>query len=121
MKTINVILGSISLLLTATLCESRAEDAGETWNQYCVRCHGQDGKGQTKMGKKLRIKDLTAATTKVRLTEKRIVETITEGKQDASGNERMPSFREKIPEDQRRALAGFVRSLVESASLTNSE
>ena len=38
-----------------------AADAKTTWADKCVKCHGADGKGDTKMGKKLEIKDYTDA------------------------------------------------------------
>ncbi|MBM3853789.1 MAG: cytochrome c, partial [Verrucomicrobia bacterium] len=36
-----------------------AADVAGNWNEHCSKCHGADGKGQTKMGKKLGLRDLT--------------------------------------------------------------
>ena len=110
-----------SLLAASAVLPSLASDTLVSWNQNCVRCHGADGKGQTKMGRKLKIKDLTSAVSKTRLTEERIMETIAEGKQDSSGNERMPAYREKISEADRQALTAYVRSLSHNANVANSE
>jgi len=38
-----------------------AADVKENWEKSCAKCHGADGKGDTKMGKKLEIKDFTDA------------------------------------------------------------
>jgi mono/diheme cytochrome c family protein len=33
----------------------------EKWGKLCATCHGDDGKGKTKMGEKLKIGDMTTA------------------------------------------------------------
>jgi mono/diheme cytochrome c family protein len=117
----NHLIFAASFVLSTTVLSANASDPVDAWNQNCVRCHGPDGKGQTKMGRKLKIKDLTSERSRARLTEDRIVETITEGKQDSNGDERMPSFREKLSESDRNALATYVRALNKKIGLTNSE
>ena len=47
--------------LGAALATATAGDVKENWEKSCTKCHGADGKGQTKMGQKLNIKDLTDA------------------------------------------------------------
>jgi mono/diheme cytochrome c family protein len=93
-----------------------AGDAKENWAQFCSRCHGPDGKGNTKMGRKLSIKDLTQAKVQTRLSDDRIAEAIAEGDQDNDGNERMPSFRDKLSEAERRALVDYIRTLAADRS-----
>lgn len=119
-KTLFLVAVALCVSALATL-PARATDPSDAWSQNCVRCHGPDGKGQTKMGRKLKIKDLTSEKTRTRLTDERIVETISEGKQDSNGTERMPSFREKLSEPDRKALAVYVRGLGRDVVLTNSE
>ena len=43
------------------LPSASAADVKENWEKVCAKCHGPDGKGDTKMGQKLAIKDLTDA------------------------------------------------------------
>ena len=45
----------------AAAMTASAADAKENWDKTCAKCHGADGKGQTKMGQKLGIKDYTDA------------------------------------------------------------
>ena len=41
-------------LLAAGAVAAHAADAKELWDKNCKKCHGEDGKGKTAMGKKLR-------------------------------------------------------------------
>ena len=53
-----LIICSVALLIAGAV-SVRAADAKENWEKNCAKCHGPDGKGDTKMGKKLEIKDFT--------------------------------------------------------------
>lgn len=69
-------------LITATAFASAclnasAADGGAIYTKECAKCHGADGKGDTKMGKKLKIKDLTVEV--VKLSDARIAASIKEG------------------------------------------
>jgi len=103
----------IILLLAGTFLTSAlfAADAEENWKQHCVRCHGPDGKGATKMGRKLKVKDLTQEKTQKRLTDDDITDLLANGYKDNSGEERMPAFGDKLSHEERTALIAFVRSL----------
>ena len=112
-------LALLTLTLSATAPALRAQPEGhETWTQHCSRCHGPDGKGQTKMGRKLKVKDLTAPRLQTRMTDHRILEAIAEGDRDNEGNERMPSFREKLSEAERNKLVSYIRTLGANQSST---
>ncbi len=56
MKQILLLTGA---LLVAGLASTQAADAKENYEKQCLKCHGADGKGDTKMGKKLGVKDYT--------------------------------------------------------------
>ena len=51
---------SIAIIAVSALSASAA-DAKANYESNCAKCHGADGKGQTKVGQKLGIKDLTDA------------------------------------------------------------
>src|SRR6478672_871988 len=73
-------------LLLATLCvlgacaTARAADVKEIWDKQCAKCHGADGKGDTKMGKKLEVKDYTSAKVQAEMTDAEMTKIIKEGK-----------------------------------------
>jgi len=86
-------------------------DAANDYKAKCSSCHGQDGKGQTKMGKKLNIKDLTAAAVQDALTDESIIKQITDGvKDEKTGKDRMPALGKKLSAEQIKALVPIVRA-----------
>lgn len=100
----------LALVLIASSFTNAAEPPA-TWTQHCVRCHGENGKGETKMGRKLKIRDLTLEKTQRRLTDAEVTELIATGYKDNAGEERMPAFGEKLTLEERKALLVFIRSL----------
>ena len=95
----------------AVLCAaSFAADAASTWTDNCAKCHGPDGKGNTKMGKKLGIADLTDAKTQAGFTDEDAIKAIKEGVKDKSGKTTMKAI-EGLSDDDIKALIPYVRSL----------
>lgn len=87
-----------------------AADAKENWDHLCAKCHGADGKGQTKMGQKLGIKDLTDAKIQSGVTDDQAFKAIKEGLKDPDGKTLMKPV-EGLSDDEIKALVAQVRSL----------
>jgi mono/diheme cytochrome c family protein len=85
-----------------------AAEAQEVWEKNCAACHGKDGKGETKMGKKAGCKDYTDAKVQAAFTDEQIVKAIKEGVK-AGDKEKMKSFAEKVSDDEAKALVAYVR------------
>ena len=86
-----------------------AEDAKTTFEAKCAACHGKDGKGDTKMGKKLEIKDWTDAKVQEALKDDEMAKAIKEGIKDGAKT-KMKGFAD-LSDDQVKALVAHVRSL----------
>jgi mono/diheme cytochrome c family protein len=86
-----------------------AGDVTGTWNMNCAACHGKDGKGQTMMGRKLAIKDLTDAKVQAALTDDQATKDIKEGITD-NGQTKMKAFGDKLSDDDSTALLAHVRT-----------
>ena len=69
----------------------------------CARCHGADGSGQTELGRKYDVPDLTEVGKK--LSSAKAIRVITNGKSD------MPAFGKKLTKKQISSLASYVRTL----------
>ena len=101
-KTLAIATG-ITVLLGAA--SARAQDANELWTKNCASCHGPDLKGETKAGKAVKVKDLTAQ----KLDKAAVVTAIKNGiKRDEK--QVMKPYGEKLSEAEINALADKVVS-----------
>ncbi len=69
----------------------------------CARCHGADGAGQTEVGQKLDVPDLTISGR--RMSAGKVARIIT------NGADEMPAFGKKLSKKQISSLAAYVRKL----------
>jgi cytochrome c553 len=110
MKTTTLIKTlAIAALLGFTTQRLIAADAQEVWEKNCASCHGKDGKGETKMGKKSGCKDYTDAKVQAELTDANALKAIKEGVKEGD-KEKMKSFAEKVSDDEAKALVAYVRA-----------
>jgi cytochrome c553 len=101
---------AVAFLLGGAVCWSAtAGDVTGIWNMNCAACHGKDGKGQTMMGRKLEIKDLTDAKVQAALTDAQATKDIKEGITE-SGQTKMKAFGEKLSDDDVKALVAHIRT-----------
>lgn len=100
-----VVLFSLSAALAAS-----AADAQANWDEHCAKCHGADGKGQTKMGKKLSIRDLTDAAVQAGFTDAQAFDAMKKGITNKDGKTTMKAI-EGLADDDMKALVPFVRAL----------
>ena len=86
-----------------------AADGATTWTDQCAKCHGADGKGETKMGKKLGIADLTDAKVQANFTDEAIIKAVKLGIKDKNDKVAMKPV-EGLTDDDIKALVPVVRS-----------
>ncbi len=103
-----------ALIATAAACaamlvSASAADVKENWDKNCAKCHGADGKGDTKMGKKLDIKDFTDAKYQASLKDDAMLKAIKDGVKEGDKVRMKPA--EGLSEDEMKALVGYVRKL----------
>ena len=94
----------------AVVLNASAADAKANWDTLCAKCHGADGKGQTKMGQKLGVKDFTDAKVQAAIKDDEAFKTIKEGKKDADGKTLMKAF-DTLSDEEIKGLVIFVRGL----------
>jgi len=80
-------------------------DGEQIYNQRCARCHGENGKAETNMGKRIGARDLTDKGWQDGTSDDDIFATIKEG----SGA--MPSFKAKLNDEEIKAVVKKVRKL----------
>lgn len=76
----------------------------------CQNCHGATGRGDTKVGKLHGARDYTSAEVKATYQEERWTKAILEGL-ERDGKRVMNPFREKLTQDQAKALAAFMKAM----------
>jgi cytochrome c553 len=93
----------------ASAMTASAADAKENYEKMCAKCHGADGKGQTKMGQKLGIKDYTDAKVQAEMKDDMALKAIKEGLKDKEGKTLMKPA-EGLSDDDMKALVAHVRT-----------
>jgi cytochrome c553 len=83
--------------------------AQANWDELCAKCHGADGKGETKMGKKLSIHDFTDAKVQAEFTDEQAFDAMKKGLTDKTGKTTMKAI-EGLSDDDLKAMIPFVRA-----------
>ena len=105
--TLKSILAGGALAAIAAL--AFAAPVAENWENHCAKCHGADGKGQTKAGKKLNVKDYTDAKVQAEMKDADIIKITAEGVKDKAGKERMKGFKDELSEAEIKEFVGYIR------------
>lgn len=102
-----IILGAVTSAVA--LMSAQAQDAKVTYDKGCLKCHGAEGKGDTKMGQKLGAKDYTNAKIQAEMKDDQAFKAIKEGLKDKEGKTVMKPA-EGLTDDQIKALVAFMRT-----------
>ncbi len=102
-----IILLTVVAFIVA-LTTTRAADAKENWEKNCLKCHGPDGKGQTKLGKKAQVKDLTDPKVQGAFTDEKAFKEIKDGIKDGEKIKMQPVT--NLTDEDIKALVSYLRS-----------
>ena len=103
------ILPLVAIGIALPLISPQAADVKALYDKECTKCHGADGKGETKMGKKLGAKDYTDAKVQAELKDDAGFKAIKEGLKDKEGKTLMKPI-EGATDDEIKALVGHMRT-----------
>jgi len=88
---------------------AQAGDAKATYEKDCAKCHGADGKGETKMGKKLGAKDYTDAKVQAELKDEDAIKAIKEGLKEKGGDKSLMKPSEGLSDQDVKDLVAYMR------------
>jgi mono/diheme cytochrome c family protein len=100
----------LTILSAALLLASPAAfgDAAALYAKSCASCHGKDGKGDTKMGKKAGARDYTDASVQSSFSDAEGVKAILDGV-NKDGKQKMKGFTGKVTEAEAKELVAYIR------------
>ena len=107
MKKSRIIL---AIAAVATAVSVSAAEVKENYAKHCAKCHGEDGKGDTKMGKKVGIKDMTDAKVQAAFTDDKGLKSVKYGVKGDDGKTKMKAFGEDLSDDEIKALIAHMRT-----------
>jgi mono/diheme cytochrome c family protein len=95
----------LGFLLFSFAALAAAQNPGKAiFASKCALCHGPDGKGNTSIGKSLKIADLHSADVQ-KLSDDDLKTVIT------NGNNKMPPFQGKLTDEQMLQVISYIREL----------
>jgi cytochrome c553 len=100
----------VTLFGLAAAVSARAADAKENYDNLCAKCHGAEGKGDTKMGQKLGCKDFTDAAVQAAIKDADAAKALKEGLKSSDDKTLMKPF-DTLSDDDIKALVAYVRGL----------
>ena len=109
MKTTRILGLTIIVAAMAFANSVTAADGKAIYTKDCARCHGADGKGQTKMGKKWGARDYTDPKVHQDVTDERAFKAVKDGYKDKAGKAVMkPS--EDLSDADIKAVMAYMRT-----------
>jgi len=95
-------------IIAGAALSAAAADAKALYDKNCAKCHGAEGKGDTKMGKKLGCKDYSDAKVQSELKDEDATKAIKEGVKDKDGKVVMKPA-EGLSDSEVKDLVAYVR------------
>jgi cytochrome c6 len=83
---------------------AHAQNGAAVYKAKCAMCHGADGKGDTAVGKSLKLRDLGSADVQKQTDAELIAIT-------ADGKGKMPAYKGKLTDAQIKDVVAFIRTL----------
>jgi mono/diheme cytochrome c family protein len=105
-----LILTVAALSLAAFATPVFSAPAAENWENHCAKCHGADGKGQTKAGRKLKVNDYTDAGVQAKMTDEEMFKATADGVIGDDGKEKMKAYKDELSSDEIKELVAYIRA-----------
>ena len=99
-----------TLVLSVFAWTAQAADAQANWDKHCAKCHGKEGKGDTKTGQKLKVKDYTNAKVQEKMTDEHMTKVMKDGAKEG-GKTVMKAYSPELSDAEIKDLVAFIRKM----------
>jgi len=89
-----ITFGLIVTMAVAVFAREKQEGPSALFKEYCAKCHGEDGTGNTPKGKQLKARDFTDSEWQSAKSDEDLIKIVTRGGED------MPAFGKKLTKEQ---------------------
>ena len=96
-------------ILGVAMAAAPAEDVKALYEKDCAKCHGSDGKGDTRMGKKMGAKDYTDSAVQQKMKDESAFKVIKDGLKDKDDKALMKPAKD-LTDEQVKALIAYMRT-----------
>jgi cytochrome c6 len=100
-KAVLLVIAALFLLALPARAQG---DGASVYKSKCAMCHGADGKGDTPVGKSMKLRDLGSPDVQ-KQTDTQLISII------ANGKGKMPGYQGKLTDDQIKQVVAFIRTL----------
>jgi len=108
-RTLPIIIASLTFIGPSMAEETETIDPVQVWTKNCKKCHGEEGKGDTKIGQKFGVRDYSDPAVQASFKDEEIVKATKEGVFD-NGKKKMPPYGNKLTDEEIEALVPLIRS-----------
>jgi cytochrome c553 len=99
----------LAIFVALAALTTEAADAKTNWEKHCTRCHGATGKGDTKMGKKMSVRDYTDPKVQAAMTDAEMTKIIKEGKKE--GTKTLMKAYTELSDAEIKDLVAYIRTM----------
>ena len=107
-----IFCGAFSLALpsTVTAADPIADNPAlkALWKEHCAQCHGEDGRGRTPMGRKLKVLDYTDPKVQAKFKDEEMIKVTKEGVQKGS-RVLMKPYKDELTDEEIKDLVAYIR------------
>ena len=96
--------GALMAIAVPSWAQKNSSQGPTIFQEQCIGCHGQDGRADTDMGKKVQAADLTSEAVQQQSASQ--LEKVVK-----NGQKKMPSFAGKLSDDEIKAVVTYVKQL----------
>ena len=103
------LLATAGVFVALSLGNTFAAEAQQNYEKHCMKCHGKDGKGATKMGRQSGAKDYTDPKVQAEMKDEDAIKAIRGGMKEGA-KEKMKPYGGELSDEEIRALVAYMRA-----------